>query len=113
MESTEAWKELAHQVPGLCVLVLLVVMFVKSIATREQKFMDYLGTLDASQSERMRIRDESLKLLGQNCHTFQHDLAERNEQVMGKVSRALDRNSEAFTRNSVVLDRIEKQLEIK
>ena len=104
------WQEALRQVPALAVLSLVLLFIVswflrslKQLSTdgREtiNRFLEFMDDRDSRQGKRDQEHAESLKELGNNCHGFQREMA-------NKVGSALDRNTEAFGRADAMADEL-------
>ena len=104
------WQEALRQVPALAVLSLVLLFIVswflrslKQLSTDGRdtinRFLEFMDDRDSRQGKRDQEHDAALKGLGDSCHGFQRELA-------NKVGSALDRNTEAFGRADALTDEL-------
>ena len=79
------WLETAKQAPSLCVLVFLVLVFLKHLKE------------DGDRRERLeQQREASLRALGDSCHEFQKEMSVKSAETITRNTTALERNTEAL-----------------
>lgn len=88
--------DLARQLPSAAALLVVVWYFLRHIQQEAAR----RGKMD----ER---RSDALREIGTTCHTFQNEIARRQEAMTGRLTDVLDRNSDALTRAIAALERTE------
>lgn len=90
---------MAKQIPSLVVMVFLVL-----------KFLDFIRTYENARAAMDERRAEALSRLGDNCHGFQDRLGEATRKVIERNSEALTRNTETLGRIEVLIGDIDKKV---
>ena len=88
--------ELAKQVPALLVLTFLSSWFLRALREREDLFLAHLAALEESRRQESEQCNVTMKHLGDNCHAFQRDLAERQGRTNREVTEIIVANSKAL-----------------
>lgn len=92
--------EFAKNCPIAAAIILVIVLFIKHLDKLQETYI-------AREERREKIdeeRAETLKTLGDTCHSFQREMAANNERVMQVVAKALTDNSAALAVNTRALD---------
>lgn len=90
---------MAKQIPSLVVMVFLVL-----------KFLDFIRTYENARQAMDERRAEALSRLGENCHGFQERLGDATRKVIERNSDALTKNTEALARIEVLIDDIDQRM---
>ena len=96
----EILSEAAKQVPSLCVLCFIVVIFIRFIKSeREQSILLETARLG------------TLKSIGDGCHEHTKQLTAKMNQTLVESARAIKDNTKALGRNTEAFHRVEKVID--
>lgn len=100
-------SELIKQAPATVAIIVTVVYFLRHLSQEADR-------RDSADKRREAIENrkiESIKQMGDSCHSFQTASSTRTEAMVARVQQSLDRNTEIMGRTGEVLDRLESYLD--